>query len=132
MLCGLDLTSQLVSVLIRFWVGSVDILANTKAMLYQVEVLEKQRSFLLIYGETVNYRVCTHLFGTISFLSSRLLATVTAMERSLTWEVLSLKIIQRWYTFDKATINKMTGRIRSWLGKWRTASRENLRRGIRM
>ena len=78
LLSGPDLTNQLVRVLIRFKVGPVAFKANIQAMFYQVNVPEKQRSFLRslwwnegnLGSEITDHEMCIHLFGAVSSHSS--------------------------------------------------------------
>ena len=78
MLSGPDLTSQLVGVLTRFRVGPVAFMADIQAMLYQVKVPEKQRSFLIFLwwnkgnldSEITDHEMCVDLFGVVSSTSS--------------------------------------------------------------
>ena len=78
MLSWLDLTNQLVGVLVRFRVGSVAFMANIQAMFYQGKVPEKQRSFLRFLWwnegnmdfEIADHEMCIYFFGAISSPSS--------------------------------------------------------------
>ena len=78
LLSGFDLTNQLARVLIRFRVGPEAFMANIQAMLYQVKVPEKQRSFLRFFwwnegnldSEIANHEMTVHLLGTVSSPSS--------------------------------------------------------------
>ena len=78
LLSGSDLTNQLVGVLIRFRVGPIAFMAHIQAMLYQVKVPEKQKSFLRFLwwnegnldSEIANHEMTVHLLGRVSSPSS--------------------------------------------------------------
>ena len=71
---GLDLTNQLIGVLIQFREEHVALTADIEAMFFQVKVAEKHRSFLrFLWWEDsdinkgiVDHEMCVHVFGGVS------------------------------------------------------------------
>ena len=71
LLQGLDLTNQLVGVLLRFRQESIAFMGDIEAMFHQVRVPEEHRKYLKflwwpngdISKPLMEYRMCVHIFG---------------------------------------------------------------------
>lgn len=71
LLCGLDLTNNLVGVILRFRKDAVAVVADTEHMIFGFIVSEEHRNYLRFLWhrnndpteELVEYRMCKHVFG---------------------------------------------------------------------